>query len=57
MPEFDLVSIKKASNAAYGLAAWTKAMESYDRVAKVRRERFTVSRLYICRAICFQMML
>lgn len=40
MPEFDLVSIKKASNAAYGLAAWTKAMESYDRVAKVRRQRF-----------------
>jgi dynein heavy chain len=27
--------IKKASKAAYGLCCWVRAMEAYDRVAKV----------------------
>jgi len=35
MPEFDPALIKKASNAAYGLCCWVRAMEAYDRVAKV----------------------
>ena len=34
-PEFDPALIKKASNAAFGLCQWVRAMDSYDRVAKV----------------------
>jgi len=34
-PEFDPVKVKQASKAAYGLCSWVRAMESYDRVAKV----------------------
>ncbi|KAJ7290925.1 hypothetical protein O6H91_Y290900 [Diphasiastrum complanatum] len=33
--EFDPEVVKKASKAAYGLCCWVRAMESYDRVAKV----------------------
>jgi dynein heavy chain len=34
-PEFAPEKIKKASMAAYGLCCWVRAMEAYDRVAKV----------------------
>jgi dynein heavy chain len=33
-PEFEPDLIKKASNAAYGLCCWVRAIEAYDRVAK-----------------------
>merc|ERR1711871_1740196 len=35
MPEFEPEQVKKASKAAYGLCCWVRAMEAYDRVAKV----------------------
>ena len=35
MPEFQPDTVKKASKAAYGLCCWVRAMEAYDRVAKV----------------------
>lgn len=35
-PEFDPVKVRAASSAAEGLCRWVKAMEIYDRVAKVR---------------------
>ena len=35
MDEFNPETVKKASKAAYGLCSWARAMESYDRVAKV----------------------
>eukprot|EP00899_Mesostigma_viride_P002516 jgi/Mesvir1/12265/Mv00478-RA.2 len=35
MPDFDPEVVKKASKAAFGLCCWVRAMESYDRVAKV----------------------
>ncbi|TPX68902.1 hypothetical protein SpCBS45565_g02819 [Spizellomyces sp. 'palustris'] len=34
-PEFDPEKVAKASSAAEGLCRWVRAMESYDRVAKV----------------------
>ena len=34
-PEFDTVKVRTASSAAEGLCHWFKAMEVYDRVAKV----------------------
>lgn len=34
-PEFEPELVKKASKAAYGLCCWVRAMEAYDRVAKV----------------------
>jgi len=34
-PSFNPEVVKKASKAAYGLCCWVRAMESYDRVAKV----------------------
>ncbi|KAI8803834.1 dynein heavy chain and region D6 of dynein motor-domain-containing protein [Cladochytrium replicatum] len=34
-PEFDPDKIKNASSAAEGLCRWVRAMESYDRVAKI----------------------
>ena len=34
-PEFDPEKIKNASSAAEGLCKWVRALESYDRVAKV----------------------
>ena len=34
-PEFDPVKVRTASSAAEGLCRWIKAMEVYDRVAKV----------------------
>ncbi|KAI9090456.1 dynein heavy chain and region D6 of dynein motor-domain-containing protein [Phlyctochytrium arcticum] len=34
-PEFDPDKVAKASSAAEGLCRWVRAMESYDRVAKV----------------------
>ena len=34
-PEFDPVKVRTASSAAEGLCRWVKAMEIYDRVAKV----------------------
>eukprot|EP00741_Cyanophora_paradoxa_P007767 tig00001206_g7515.t1 len=34
-PEFDPAKIAKASKAATGLCLWVRAMETYDRVAKV----------------------
>jgi dynein heavy chain len=34
-PEFNPDKVRKASKAAYGLACWAIAIESYDRVAKV----------------------
>ena len=34
-PEFDPVKVKQASKAAFGLCSWVRAMESYDKVAKV----------------------
>ncbi|KIY97683.1 Dynein heavy chain 3, axonemal [Monoraphidium neglectum] len=33
--EFEPETVKKASKAAYGLCCWVRAMEAYDRVAKV----------------------
>ena len=33
--DFQLKVVKKASKAAYGLCSWVRAMEAYDRVAKV----------------------
>ena len=35
LPDFDPATVKKASTAAYGLCCWVRAMEAYDRVAKV----------------------
>jgi dynein heavy chain len=35
-PNFQPDNVKKASKAAYGLCCWVRAMEAYDRVAKVR---------------------
>lgn len=35
-PEFQPEKIKTVSSAAYGLCCWVRAMEAYDRVAKVR---------------------
>lgn len=37
IPEFAPEVVKKASKAAYGLCCWVRAMESYDRVAKVHQ--------------------
>jgi dynein heavy chain len=34
-PDFDPTIVAKASSAAEGLCKWIKAMEVYDRVAKV----------------------
>lgn len=34
-PEFDPTKVAKASSACEGLCKWVKAMEAYDRVAKV----------------------
>jgi len=34
-PEFEPAKIKQASTAAFGLCCWVRAMEAYDRVAKV----------------------
>ena len=34
-PDFDPVKVRTASSAAEGLCKWVKAMEIYDRVAKV----------------------
>ena len=34
-PEFEPKKIQQASNAAYGLCCWVRAMEAYDRVVKV----------------------
>ena len=34
-PEFDPAKVAKASSACEGLCKWVKAMEAYDRVAKV----------------------
>merc|ERR1711968_325014 len=34
-PEFDPDVIRKASKAAHGLCCWVRAMDVYDRVAKV----------------------
>ena len=34
-PDFQPDTVKKASKAAYGLCCWVRAMEAYDRVAKV----------------------
>lgn len=34
-PDFDPSIVAKASSAAEGLCKWIKAMEGYDRVAKV----------------------
>eukprot|EP00878_Enallax_costatus_P031925 GHUV01034994.1.p1 GENE.GHUV01034994.1~~GHUV01034994.1.p1 ORF type:complete len:506 (+),score=169.08 GHUV01034994.1:358-1875(+) len=34
-PEFQSDTVKKASKAAYGLCCWVRAMEAYDKVAKV----------------------
>ena len=34
-PEFVPDKIKQASRAAFGLCSWVRAMEAYDRVAKV----------------------
>lgn len=35
LKEFDPETVKKASKAAFGLCSWVRAMEAYDRVAKV----------------------
>ena len=35
MPDFEPDVVRKASKAAYGLVCWVRAMEAYDRVAKV----------------------
>ena len=46
MPEFQPEVIKKASIAAYGLCCWARAMESYDRVAKIvapKREKLAAA--------------
>ena len=36
--EFDPAKVKNASSAAEGLCKWVRAMEIYDRVAKVGRQ-------------------
>ena len=43
-PEFDPLKVRAASSAAEGLCRWVKAMEIYDRVAKVGKE-FIVSHI------------
>jgi len=35
-PEFDPVVVKNASTACEGLCRWVRAMEVYERVAKVK---------------------
>jgi dynein heavy chain, axonemal len=35
LQEFDPDTVKKASKAAFGLCSWVRAVESYDRVARV----------------------
>lgn len=35
-PDFDPSKVAKASSAAEGLCKWIKAMEVYDRMAKVQ---------------------
>jgi dynein heavy chain, axonemal len=37
--EFEPKKVLKVSKAAYGLASWVKAMDTYDRVAKVVRPK------------------
>jgi dynein heavy chain, axonemal len=37
--EFEPKKVLKVSKAAFGLASWVKAMDSYDRVAKVVRPK------------------
>ena len=39
-PDFDPAKVVKASQAAEGLCKWVKAMEIYDRVAKVQSPVF-----------------
>ncbi len=34
-PELEPKKVQQASNAAYGLCCWVRAMEAYDRVIKV----------------------
>ncbi len=34
-PNFQPAKIKKVSQAAFGLCSWVRAMDTYDRVAKV----------------------
>jgi dynein heavy chain len=44
-PDFQPAKIKKVSQAAFGLCSWVRAMETYDRVAKVvapKRKALTV---------------
>ena len=46
MPDFQPEVIKKVSKAAYGLCCWARAMESYDRVAKIvapKREKLAAA--------------
>eukprot|EP00798_Chlamydomonas_sp_ICE-L_P021154 gene21154-28043_t len=38
-PDFQPAKIKKVSQAAYGLCSWVRAMETYDKVAKVVRPK------------------
>ena len=46
-PAFDPEIIKKASKAAFGLCCWVRAMEVYDRVAKLVAPKRTQVHLYI----------
>ena len=47
-PEFDPLKVRTASSAAEGLCRWVKAMEIYDRVAKVRH-----SKRHITSQLCY----
>ena len=38
-PDFDPDKAAAASSACAGLCKWVRAMESYDRVAKVRKSK------------------
>ncbi len=38
-PDFQPDKIKKVSQAAYGLCSWVRAMDTYNRVAKVSDAR------------------
>ena len=53
-PEFDPVVVKNASTACEGLCKWVRAMEVYERVAKVRHTNKTS---VLCRKVIFRLWL
>ena len=47
-PAFEPDVVRKSSKAAYGLCCWVRAMEVYDRVAKV-----VAPKKEVCVPLCF----